>query len=293
MSGPVDFGLLLSQMGETLQAIPIGDYDVVVKTCEAKTTSNGKPMLNVKFAVEAGGPFSGRPIYNNFTISAESPNALRIFFTQMAAMGLDSAFFGGHPSMETVASSLVGRRARITVGHREWNGQQQLDVKSVKAPSGPQAAAPVATAGGAVLPGGAALPPAAAPPIAPPVQQPVAPPVAQPAPAAAPAYVQPPAPPAPPVAPPAPPAPPAPVAAAPVAPPASPVAPPAPPAPLAPPVAQAPTPPPPPAPVVAPAPVAAPVAAAPAPVAAPEPVAPPVPVTAQTVVPAAPPTVAF
>jgi hypothetical protein len=157
MSAPVDFGRLMQTMGQQLEVLPVGSYDVVVKQATAGTTNSGdKPQIKVKFAVESG-PHAGRTLWNNFTISQENPNALLIFFTQMKAMGLTPEFFAAGPSLETVAQQLEGKRARVDVAHRTWQGAQQPNITRVNpaiggplsAPSGlgaiPGAPAPVAT----------------------------------------------------------------------------------------------------------------------------------------------------
>jgi hypothetical protein len=171
----IDFGQLMKQMGQQLETIPVGDYDVVIKSADATTTNDGsKPMIKVKYNIETG-PQAGRTLYNNFTISQENQNALLIFFTQMKAMGLDSTFFASGPSLETVASNLVGKRARVSVAHRQWNGATQPNITRVNAPLGGQGAGPIPGPGG----------PLAAPASAAPAPSPVAPPApAAPAPAA-------------------------------------------------------------------------------------------------------------
>jgi hypothetical protein len=204
----IDFGRLMQQMGQQLEVLPVGNYDVVVKTADATTTANGKPMIKVKFSIE-NGPHAGRTLYNNFTISEENQNALLIFFTQMKALGLESTFFAAGPSLEQVAAQLVGKRAQVAVAHRQWNGATQPNITRLNPPIGGQGAGPVG--GGFPAPpiAGPAPTTAAAPP-APPVaapaaQQPVAPPAAPPAPPAPEPLVESPTPEAAPAAPSAPP----------------------------------------------------------------------------------------
>lgn len=239
--------------------LPDGTYDLIcIETTPTESATN-KPMIKAKYQVETG-PSVGKKVFTQYTFSPESDTALAIFFRQMAFHGLDAAFFAAQPAWETVAASLVGRRVRMQLDQREWQGQMRNNVKQVMPPSD----------GGAVV---AQVPPAAPPPQ-------VAPPQV-----AAPATVAPMA-----VAPQVP-APAVPVAAPPVAPVAAPVAPVAAPEVPAAPVAAPVT-----APVAAPvptaevpqaAPVAAPVAAPIPPVAAP--VAAPVALAAAPVVPVAEP----
>lgn len=188
--------------GATFEPLPVGDYDVEVTKTEAVTSQNGKPMIKTTFKVVSG-PYEKRPIINQFVLSVENPQAVAIFFRHMKAFGLTEEWFaslGQQSSLEPVASALLGRRARLSIGHREWQGEMRNEVKGVKpytgAPPQPAPAGPSAgpVAGPAPLAG--PRPPAA--PVAPPA--PVAAPLAPP-PAAAPlpAPVAPPATPAAPV----------------------------------------------------------------------------------------------
>jgi hypothetical protein len=232
-----DFSKLL-QDAKAGGAWPIGEYDFEVADTLVKQSSNGSgnEMIVTKLRCLVG-PYANKHITNNFVLTIENPTALNIFFRHMNAFGLDDNFFGavGQGNLAPVAEALKGRRARITLGHREWNGSTQNDIKAIKPITSPMN---VVGAPGAQVPNGAtpALPP---------------PPGAQ-----VPQTVSPPPPPAQPAAPPPP------VAAAPTAPPPPPAPNPQPtPAPAGPPPAPAPTP--------APAPASAP-PAPPAPT-APEP----------------------
>lgn len=197
--------------GASFEALPIGDYDVEVAKTEAVTSSNGKPMVKTTFKVVSG-PYERRPIINQFVLSTDNPMAMAIFFRHMKAFGLTEDWFaslGQVASLEPVASALLGRRARLTLGHREWQGETRNEVKAVKpytgAPAqagpagpttGPLAGPPVG--GPAPLP---PAPPAVATPVAP--VAPAAPPLPPPVPATAPQVQPMPQPPAP-VEPPAP-----------------------------------------------------------------------------------------
>lgn len=207
----IDFGKAIQDAkGASFEPLPVGDYDVEVAKSEAVTSQNGKPMIKTTMRVVSG-PYEKRPIINNFVLSLENPQATAIFFRHMKAFGLTEEWFaslGKVGSLEPVASALIGRRVRLSVAHREWNGEMRNEVKAVKPYTGaPPQVGPAGPSG-----------PLAGPPSGGPVAGPTAP---VPAPA--------------PVAPPAPTPIPAPVAAAPVAPQVQPVPqPPAPEVPAAP-----------------------------------------------------------
>lgn len=198
----IDFGKALQDAkGASFEPLPVGDYDVEVNKAEAVTSQNGKPMIKTTFRVVSG-PYERRPIINQFVLSVENPQAVAIFFRHMKAFGLTEEWFaslGQQQSLEPVASALVNRRARLSIGHREWQGEMRNEVKAVKPYTGaPQAMAPVGPGGptpGPVAPvPGPVTPPApptaTTPPAAPPLPTPTSPQVqATPQPPATPAPV--------------------------------------------------------------------------------------------------------
>src|SRR6478609_3757513 len=125
----------LMQTAETapnsFEPIPPADYDVKVHSAEPTPTSTGKQMINLSFAVE-NGPYVNRRVFTNMVISPDSPNAMAIFFRQMAAMGLDKTYFATNPSLPAVAAALVGRRARASVAIKKYNGEDRNEVKGIR-----------------------------------------------------------------------------------------------------------------------------------------------------------------
>lgn len=210
-----DFNALLKEAA-TGNAWPIGDYDFeVVEALATKAANSGNPMIKVKFRCIVG-PYAGKIVNNNFNLTPDNGVALNIFFRHMAALGLDSQFFaalGTTGDLTPVAQALLGRRARVTLSHREWpagSGMMTNQVAGVKPMDGLPAGGPQ---GGPQIPQSPAqlsvVPPPppqgpaapAVPQYAPPAAAPVAPPAAaQPTTT----YVPPPAPQMPPATPPAP-----------------------------------------------------------------------------------------
>jgi len=176
--------------------VPASMYDVIVDKAAHKTAGSGKNMIVTTFKIESG-PYAGKPVFNQFVLSPENANALAFFFRHMAALGLNEAYFAANPQLERVAADLIGRRCRIQVSIRQWQGtdRKQVDnvlpaVSAAPAPAGatPQVATPSPSAaanGAAAAPQVTATSTVAAPPqptAAPPVPT-VAPsaPTAQPA----------------------------------------------------------------------------------------------------------------
>lgn len=242
----IDFNAAMAaaKRAGSFEPLPDGEYELVCLEASAVTSSNNNPMIKTKWQVETG-PHAGSKVWDQFVFAADNDNSLSFFFQHMRHFGLDEAFFASIPigsGLEPVAVALPGRRCRMQLGHRMWEGRPRNEVLRIMPPASPNptaagalsgvpAAAPVVgvpAAAPVAIPGVAAPAPVVAPqvPVAVPVvpvaaPQPVVPavapqpapvpqvPVAQPVPVAAPQPAPAPVPQPQPVA--APPAPPQPV----------------------------------------------------------------------------------
>lgn len=131
----VNFGQVLKDAkSASFEALPVGDYDVEVTKAEAVTSSNGRPMIKVTFKVIVG-PHTNRQVMNNFVLSVDSPVALSIFFRHMKCFGLEEGFFaalGEQGTLDPVANAMMGKRVRLQLSHRDWQGETRNEVKQVK-----------------------------------------------------------------------------------------------------------------------------------------------------------------
>lgn len=141
MSDGILWGDMVKEFGGGFDPLPNGDYDVIAETAEYKVAGTGKDMIKIKFKVQ-GGPFNGRTVYWNAVFSPRdkegkvNEGALRAWFGNMACFGLKTAFFGANPSMEQIAAAMEGKKVIVNLATREWQGQEQNDVKRVKPPQG-------------------------------------------------------------------------------------------------------------------------------------------------------------
>ncbi len=175
--------------------IPQSDYDVKISATEATTSSTDKPMWKITCDVLSG-PHAGRKLFTQQTLTKDNPNALNIFFRQMAAAGLTSEFFKTRPTNQQIADALLNRQFRAKVIVKDYQGMPKNEIKQWNPPSA------AASAGGppppaASAPGGPPPPPqssssAPPPPPAPAASAPPPPPAAAP-PASAPPAAAPPA----------------------------------------------------------------------------------------------------
>lgn len=112
-----------------------GDFPVVITAAVASTSSTGKPMIKTTLKIESG-QFAGRTLFNNFNVTADNPNAMRIFFGQMSVLGLGNPFWNSNPTLQQVADALVGRRAIVTLETRQWQGSDREQVANWKSAVG-------------------------------------------------------------------------------------------------------------------------------------------------------------
>lgn len=110
-----------------------GEFPLVIVEAVAAKSSNDKDMIKWKAKVEAG-PYAGRPLWGNFTISPESPGAMRILFSHLAVLGIDEKFFEKYPEapVALIAQAIIGRKAIGVIGVRQWNGQDREEVQQWK-----------------------------------------------------------------------------------------------------------------------------------------------------------------
>jgi hypothetical protein len=138
--------------------IPQGDYDVKIIETEATKSSTDKPMWKITTAV-LNGPHEGRKVWTQQTLTMDNPDALNVFFRQMAAAGLTREFFATKPSNQQIADALLGRTFRAKITIREWQGVPRNNIKQWN-PASAGAGAP----GGPPPPPAGATPPAGPPP---------------------------------------------------------------------------------------------------------------------------------
>lgn len=122
-----------SQMRQDATTVLTGDFPVVIVGSEGGKSQNGKPMIKLKLRVESG-PYAGREVRNNMTLSPENPTAVKMFFLNLERLGLGAAYFDANPDAEMVqiAADLLGRRAVVTLESRTWNGVASENVKTWK-----------------------------------------------------------------------------------------------------------------------------------------------------------------
>lgn len=130
--------LLKKRQDAGLEMTPIGVYDVRVVGAE-KPTKGGMGFI-VQFEITTG-PHAGRKFKNWMTLSdtviENYPGLVAIWFKEMAALGLDDAFFAAEPGDEQVIAALKGRPATAKVGRRKKkNSDDEVEDIRIEPPAG-------------------------------------------------------------------------------------------------------------------------------------------------------------
>ena len=128
----IDWNSLAKVAEEATKLVPDGTYGAECLKCEPATASTGKPMLKLTLKI-SDGPSAGRNLWTQFVVAEDSGFALQRLFGNLAAFGITQDFLDQGPSFEMVASALVGRHARVIVGHRSWQGQDRNEVTGILA----------------------------------------------------------------------------------------------------------------------------------------------------------------
>jgi hypothetical protein len=128
-------------------AIPKGNYNVVVQEADKQVSKSGKDMIRVKVQI-IDGPYVNRTLFNYIVFSPESPKAMRMTLLRLAAFGITREFIATtRPSIGAIADLLEGRKAVAVVGiQQEGEYKGSNEIKSFKVLEGVDQPAPQAAA---------------------------------------------------------------------------------------------------------------------------------------------------
>lgn len=139
--------LNFKQLRQDAMTVITGLFVASITEATVVQNSKGNPMIKTKWKIQSG-PYTGRPLYNNFNITVDSPAALKMFFSQMSLLGFDTAYFDrlpdGEMGVNQIARDMVGKTAELKIGSRTWNGTEQENVEEIRpAPAGFGGSGPV------------------------------------------------------------------------------------------------------------------------------------------------------
>lgn len=110
-----------------------GEYDLILKTVKYKTTKNGDPMFNCRYAVESG-PHKGTTVWDNITILRDPAKkvGLQINMRKLYNLGADIKFLQTEPDNDEIIKRIEGARIIATLEISEWNGNERNEIKTFK-----------------------------------------------------------------------------------------------------------------------------------------------------------------
>lgn len=128
------FGDLLRQaaeQGATFDVLEAGTYVAKIIESEYKQSSNGKPQIKTRWEVMVGPKAGFKGLWNYFTLTVDSPQAMAIFYRQMVALGVTNEFLGTlanvapETAMKQIAMVLQDKAAQIKViVDKEYNNNK-------------------------------------------------------------------------------------------------------------------------------------------------------------------------
>lgn len=147
----LDFKSLLDKADFGVQVLPDGSYEATIVSAAEKNTQGGKSQVSVKFVVDSG-PSQGKSFFDNLIISPENPAALGVFFRKFERYGGNLEALKMGAALGQAAAGMVGRSFRITLGHREYNGNTYNNVSAAEGVVGVDAVPGATATAGAGLP---------------------------------------------------------------------------------------------------------------------------------------------
>ena len=109
-----------------------------MKETKVTPTDTGKTMIEMVLVVD-GGPYDDEYLWNNlvFPNHESKPGHRRMFLRSLRALGFSEAFLrDNNPTPEDLARLMVGRSVVANVSHRNWEGDDRTEVKSLHPPGG-------------------------------------------------------------------------------------------------------------------------------------------------------------
>lgn len=110
-----------------------GEYDLILKSAKSKKTKNDDQMFSCRYSVESG-PHKGTTVWDNITIltAPDKKVGLQINMRKLFNLGADAAFLQTEPTTDEIIKKIEGTRIIATLEIREWNGNEQNQIKSFK-----------------------------------------------------------------------------------------------------------------------------------------------------------------
>jgi hypothetical protein len=120
MANGMSLSLDFTGVGEVL---PEGEYTVELRSVKKGESSAGNPMLFFNYQVTDAGDYQGRTIFDGIPLIETTLWRLRL---ALIGLGFDPESVSGPVQLQV--DDLVGRKTRVTVEHREWQGEKRANI---------------------------------------------------------------------------------------------------------------------------------------------------------------------
>lgn len=118
---------------DSFQVLPAGTYNAVVDEATAKkSATSGNPMISLQFVVEDG-EYEGRKLFSHVVFS---PKTMGMAKRTMNRLGLGELTNGPFKPNQESADQFVGKRAKLVVKVKMYDGEQTNEVKKILPPGG-------------------------------------------------------------------------------------------------------------------------------------------------------------
>lgn len=139
------FSTNYEDVNDDFDILPEGDYEVIIRNIEERTTKNGATGLNLSLVVrnDVEQKFKDRYIFYTIWKRKEPTDADKqvqgYSFKQIMRLAKSAKLPDGkaYESVMDMCKDLMRHTLKVTLEHREWNGKQQENVKYVNESSFP------------------------------------------------------------------------------------------------------------------------------------------------------------
>ena len=102
----------------TIEAVPVGLYNVIIRKAEETESSNSNPMISLELEIE-GGDYNGRLLFDHAVLTTKALWKIKSIGSATGVKG-EGDFF---PHNE-----LVNKRCRVKVKHEQYEGEPRAKV---------------------------------------------------------------------------------------------------------------------------------------------------------------------
>ncbi len=133
------FSTNYEDVNDDFDIIPEGDYEVVIRNIEERTTMSGATGLNLSLIIrnDVDQKFKDRYLFHTLWKRKEPTQAdMQVqgySFKQIMRLAKSAKLPNGkaYGTVRDMCMDLMHRPLKVTVEHREWNGKQQENIKYI------------------------------------------------------------------------------------------------------------------------------------------------------------------